>query len=282
MTPATEPVADADAPASPVPAPLAAAASVGAEPEDEVERLPDHVEADFAPPEERPGAGEAGRRDRSLADSERAQEAFDAAAACSEAGDEERAVPEFLRASKLAERAREWYLAAVACRRLGDLFHTPEPPHDLDRAFRMYRRAIYAFEQCGHFEDARQLSYRLMKMKLRHAAELGLPWNVRVELFLYWLVAGFGYRPRRVVGAAMAVVMAYALAYLTTDGVRGPDGEAVGFWQAVYFSGITFATIGYGDFVPAPHMRLVAFSEGALGAFAMSFFVVVLANRLRH
>ena len=274
MPPAAEPSSEIH--------PLAAVAAVGAEPEDEVERLPDHVEADFSPPEDPPGRRGPKHADKSLADSERAQAAFDAAAARSEAGDEERAVPEFLRASKLAERAREWYLAAVACRRLGDLFHTPEPPYDLDRAFRMYRRAVYAFEQCGHFEDARQLSYRLMAMKLRHAADLGLRWNVRVELFLYWAIAGFGYRPRRVVAAALAVVMAYATLYRLTDGIRGPDGEAVGFWQAVYFSGITFATIGYGDFVPAPHMRLAAFTEGALGAFAMSFFVVVLANRLRH
>ena len=56
----------------------------------------------------------------------------------------------------------------------------------------------------------------------------------------------------------------------------------MGLWQAIYFSGITFATIGYGDFVPAPHMRLIAFTEGALGALSMSFFVVVLASRLRH
>ena len=265
--------------------PTDAASFVGAEPADEVERLPEHVEADFAPPEEPPDVAadaRGGGRDRSLADSERAQEAFDAAAGISESGDAERAVLEFLRASKLAERAREWYLAAVACRRVGDLFHTPDPPHDLDRAFRMYRRAVYAFEQCGHFEDARRLSYRLMALKLRHAADLGLSWNVRIELFLYWLVAGFGYRPRRVVASGVTVILSYALAYSATDGVRGPDGEPVGPWQALYFSGITFSTIGYGDFVPAPHMRLIAFTEGALGAFAMSFFVVVLANRLRH
>ena len=251
--------------------------------EDEVAALPEHVEADFAPPEEPAGAGgRSGPRDPSLADSELAQAAFDAAAAKSESGDAEAAVGEFLRASKLAENAREWYLAAVACRRVGDLFHAPDPPHDLERAFRMYRRAVYAFEQCGHFGDARQLSYRLMAMKLRDARELELGWGTRIELRLYWAVAGFGYRPRRVVGSAAAVVLGFALLYLALDGVRGPDGEAVGFWQAVYFSGITFATIGYGDFVPAPHMRLVAFTEGALGAFAMSFFVVVLANRLRH
>jgi Ion channel len=39
--------------------------------------------------------------------------------------------------------------------------------------------------------------------------------------------------------------------------------------------------VGYGDFLPAtPHARLLALTEGAVGAFAMGFFVVVLANRL--
>jgi ion channel len=48
----------------------------------------------------------------------------------------------------------------------------------------------------------------------------------------------------------------------------------------MYFRGITFATVGCGDFLPAPHARLLALTEGAVGAFAMGFFVVVLANRL--
>ena len=55
-----------------------------------------------------------------------------------------------------------------------------------------------------------------------------------------------------------------------------------GFWECVYFSGITFATVGYGDFIPAPHMQLPALIEGAMGVFTMGFFVVVLANQLRH
>jgi hypothetical protein len=48
----------------------------------------------------------------------------------------------------------------------------------------------------------------------------------------------------------------------------------------MYFSGIPFATEGYGDFLPAPHARLLALTEGAVGAFPLGFFVVVLANRL--
>jgi hypothetical protein len=48
----------------------------------------------------------------------------------------------------------------------------------------------------------------------------------------------------------------------------------------MYFRGIPFAPVGCGDFLPAPHARLLALTEGAVGAFAMGFFVVVLANRL--
>ena len=48
----------------------------------------------------------------------------------------------------------------------------------------------------------------------------------------------------------------------------------------MYFSGIPFAPAGDGDFLPAPHARLLALTEGAVGAFTMGFFVVVLANRL--
>src|SRR4029450_5123434 len=48
----------------------------------------------------------------------------------------------------------------------------------------------------------------------------------------------------------------------------------------MYFSGIPFATEGYGDFLPAPHARLLAWTAGAVGAFTLGWFVVVLANCL--
>ena len=39
-------------------------------------------------------------------------------------------------------------------------------------------------------------------------------------------------------------------------------------------------TVGYGDLIPAAQARLIALTEGFLGAFLMGFFVVVLAQRL--
>jgi voltage-gated potassium channel Kch len=87
-----------------------------------------------------------------------------------------------------------------------------------------------------------------------------------------------------VIACAAAAVVLIGVLYWGIGGVRppGPGGAACGLWDAVYFSGVTFATVGYGDLVPAPHARPLALAEGALGAFTFGFFVVVLANRLRH
>lgn len=250
------------------------------------ETLPVVVEADFAPIPETDAndiaSGEVpdSHHEQSL----RAQEAFELAAEAALRGDEDVAVRYYLKASNLAEAAREWYLAAVSCQRVGDFLQTETPPMDLERAFRMYRRAVASYEQCGLFDEARKLSYHLMSLKLKRADQLKLsPWT-RLELSVYWATAGFGYRPLRVLGSALAAVLMYGLIYWFSGGVvaSGASPRAADFWECVYFSGITFATVGYGDFLPAPHMRLLALTEGAMGVFTMGFFVVILANRLRH
>jgi hypothetical protein len=145
----------------------------------------------------------------------------------------------------------------------------------------MYRRAIAAYEQCGLAAEARALAYRAMWRRLRHARVLGLPVVQRLELALYWATAGFGLRPFRVIGTALVLVLCYGLLYWGMGGIVAVhDQTPVSLWHAIYFSGITFATVGYGDFVPAPHARWLALTEGALGAFTMGFFVVILVNRL--
>lgn len=247
------------------------------------EELPVDLEADFVPlTGKETGAQPVRERiDPFQHDSLRAQEAFDAAVSAAQAGDEEAAVQQYIRAAKTAETAREWHLAAVACQRVGDYLVSPKPPYDLERAFRMYRRAVAAYEECGLFAEARRLAYRQMFLKMVRGRELKVPLLQRLELFLYWAVAGFGYQPLRVIVTVFVLVLLYGLAYWLTNGVM-KAGHPIGadLWQAIYFSGITFATVGYGDFTPAPHVRLLALSEGFVGAFTLGLFVAVLANRL--
>lgn len=241
---------------------------------------PTGAAADFAPLEEaRPAAP-----DEHLKDSIDAQALYDRAMQEAQRGDENDAVVHFLRASKLAETAREWYLVAAACHRIGDVFRTPGSGYDLARALRMYHRAIAAYQQCGLFEEAHQLTYRAACLRLWRGGELRVPLGRRLGQFLYWAVAGFGLRPARVLFSAAAIVLVYALVYWQIGGAVPPDDRYAGgcdFPTALYFSGITFTTVGFGDLVPAPHARLIAMSEGAIGFALVSFFVVVLANRLR-
>jgi hypothetical protein len=108
-----------------------------------------------------------------------------------------------------------------------------------------------------------------------------MPFIQRAELFAYWLTAGFGLRPFRVVATSLAIILIYGITYWVNNGaVDLQSGKAANLLDSIYFSGITFVTVGYGDLIPAPHARLVALTEGFLGAFLMGFFVVVLAQRL--
>jgi hypothetical protein len=248
--------------------------------------FPDKMEADFAPLGETTSdeGDDKTYVDPHHAESLRVQEAFELAGEAAAVGNEEDAVQYYLKASNLAEAAREWYLAAVSCQRVGDFLHNKRPPEDLERAFRMYYRAVSAYEQCGLFDEARRLSYRLMGLKMRRARQLKLPLLVQIELVIYWAAAGFGYRPIRVIGSSLAVVVAYGLLFWAMEGVVSSAGSPhpADFWECLYFSGTTFATIGYGDFIPAPHMRFWALTEGAVGVFTMGFFIVALSNKLRH
>jgi hypothetical protein len=257
--------------------------SVPAEIEEVTPELPVEVQADFSPVTESQAAERQIHHaiEPSQYDSFQAQEAFDVAVKAAAEGNEELAVENYLKASKLAESAREWYIAAVACQKVGDFLQNPKPPFDLERAFRMYRRAVGAYQSCGLFAEARELSYRLMCTRMLRARELRLPWWHQLELVVFWAIAGFGHRPLRVVASAVIFVLCYAVLYWSIGGiVSATSGESITLQHAIYFSGTTFSTVGYGDFIPAPHAQLIALTEAALGSFTMGLFVAVLAQRL--
>ncbi len=252
-------------------------------PEEASDQLPVNLEADFAPLKGLEAPAWAEEADPYSQDSLQAQEAFDRAVAAAAAGREDLAMKQYLKASKLAEHAREWYLAAVSCQRMGDFLVKPPPPSDLERAFRMYHRAVAAYQQCGLYAEARRLSYALLWTRLRRARELKVGLGERLELLFYWASAGFGFRPLRVIGTALFLMVVYGLFYWSLGGVLNVAArQPAGLWEALYFSGTTFTTLGYGDFLPAPGVRLLTLTEGILGAFTIGFFVVVVGNRLRR
>jgi hypothetical protein len=244
---------------------------------------PTGIEADFAPLDTAPTESDTSEVDEYLRESVKAEKAYATAVRVAESGNERQTVAQLLLAAKQAEMAREWHLAAISLHAMADIFRKNGPERNLARAFRMFRRAIAAYEQCGHFDEANNLEYQVCIIKLRHARELGFSLRLRIEMFLYWATAGFGYRPLRVLASGVVLILIFAVIYWITGGIITPDEDPVtDFNSAAYFSGTTFLTINYGDLLPAQHVRWVTVVEGLTGLTTISFFVVILANRLRH
>ena len=93
-------------------------------------------------------------------------------------------------------------------------------------------------------------------------------------------------KPLRIMILAVVVWVLFALMFalpVCTFSVAGADGEsaprALNLAEALYYSGITFTTIGYGDITPIDWTRFLAVIEGVLGIVLMSSFLISLVRK---
>ena len=109
-------------------------------------------------------------------------------------------------------------------------------------------------------------------------------WSLRLlpELIFGRLLFGYGERPVRILVASAIIIVLCAFFY-SRSGLLLWHGQPAeqSFPQGLYFSTITFTTLGYGDLHPAAdgYCRLVAMIEAIAGASLMALFVVCLAKR---
>ncbi|MFK3873842.1 potassium channel family protein [Pseudoalteromonas rhizosphaerae] len=54
------------------------------------------------------------------------------------------------------------------------------------------------------------------------------------------------------------------------------------WYNSIYFSIVTWTTLGYGDFLPVENLRLVAALQAIMGYFYMAFLVGLLLNISNH
>jgi hypothetical protein len=105
-------------------------------------------------------------------------------------------------------------------------------------------------------------------------------WLFVVVMYLSSSFRGLLYAIFATVLAALAVMMilfAYAGIYRIV-GIVDTSAHAVshGAADCLYFSIVTFTTLGYGDFYPEPATRLVAASEAIAGYFSFAAFIALL------
>lgn len=136
------------------------------------------------------------------------------------------------------------------------------------------------FETAGTFFK-KEMRYRGYQMPLFSSKRII---SKCVDLF-----CGYGESPLRVVMFSFVIIFASAMAYFLLDttssnpiyaGITGWKFYIFEFFNAIYFSVVTFTTLGYGDISPVGVARFIAAFEAFLGSFTMALFVVVFVKKM--
>ncbi len=104
---------------------------------------------------------------------------------------------------------------------------------------------------------------------------------VRMNSFFGRWFYGYGERPMRPLIWGTVIVFLCALIYWRFGAICTDAGQRVAsFGTNLYFSVVTFTTLGYGDFRPEPGWpRLLCSVEALLGAATMATFIVCLTKK---
>lgn len=175
---------------------------------------------------------------------------------------------------------------AKEAERLGDI----EQALDLyQQAEEIYRNLRINLEKTGLFANAGCFFHREMVMRRMQMKKRSFP---RAVSRLVDLFSGYGEMPLRVVCFSMAFIFLCASIYFLSSGIMY-QGIEIGlnfnnsfyenitqFMSCLYFSVVTFTTLGYGDVTPLGGIRSIAALEAFAGSFTMALFVVVFVKKM--
>ena len=101
-------------------------------------------------------------------------------------------------------------------------------------------------------------------------------WLALTFSFLVW---GHGERPARTLFCGIALILFSAFFYTFGHLSEASRIFQPNFWQAFYFSVVTFTTVGYGDITPVGLSKLIVVAELFCGMFIMPLFIISLARK---
>ena len=97
------------------------------------------------------------------------------------------------------------------------------------------------------------------------------------------LLYGYGERPFWILGWCGLLLLLSSFIYWLSKGVFEVLGSRVvpveDYWNNLYFSVVTFTTLGYGDFRPIGKIRVLASIEAFLGIFFIALFIFTFARK---
>ncbi|MGL4473628.1 MAG: pentapeptide repeat-containing protein [Shewanella sp.] len=157
-----------------------------------------------------------------------------------------------------------------------------------EQAEEIYRDLRRAAEHEGLFSMAGEYIQKELVMRRMQMPKYS---KRRMISKLIDIFCGYGEAPLRVIFFSMALILGCACVYFFTGLMFGGQlhvatdtmqwGEYLSlFLNCVYYSVVTFTTLGYGDFTPIGYSKAVAAFEAFTGSFTIALFVVVFVNKM--
>ena len=112
---------------------------------------------------------------------------------------------------------------------------------------------------------------------------------------IFWIVCGYGERPTYALITSLEIVLIFAIIYLFTGisiggrlinyrlswfSVLEKKIIVVDFLEALYFSLVTFTTVGYGDIIPTGTSIILSSIEMILGVTMVGIWTATLARKI--
>lgn len=152
----------------------------------------------------------------------------------------------------------------------------------------IYENLYQSLERQGQFQEASVFYYRYCLMQRNLA-----PVFSRKFLGYYLLdkLCGYGEKPFQVVKFSCALILISASLYcllglniqdqtLIVSSDQSVYKNLSVFFHSLYFSVVTFTTLGYGDITPSGSAKLLAALEAFIGSFTLATFVVVFVKKI--
>ncbi len=171
---------------------------------------------------------------------------------------------------------------------------------DADSGEEAYRKAKLIFRSRGDYFRA-GYCYRMERHYTNKRLPLlsrRFPWlgttKILDRITGGWL-CGWGEQPWKVAVGALIVIVSFGLIFSAPGAIEKTirpqsPSELVAnqlWWPdrlqiAIYFSGVTFTSLGYGDYHPANGYGIFGIVEALIGLALISLFVVCVARKLMH
>ncbi len=144
-----------------------------------------------------------------------------------------------------------------------------------------YRDIKQYFISIGMYNDASWASFKEKTMERLAMKKKGDINYLPSQLMN--ILCGYGEKPYRIIMAAFFTILAFAFLHMSFNTViRSGDSAYIMRWyDYIYYSTITFTTVGYGDFIPNARAiaKILAATEAFFGVFVTGLFIFTLARK---